>query len=156
MAHLARGRWTHKHDGELTVFLIGVRINRFWRPDAWLPTLAAMPPMLAELSADADSGLLGYQMLVGGRGATIIQYWRRTEDVYRYASEPGGKHRPAWTAFNRRARKVSGAVGVWHETYQISRAESVYVDMPLVGLAASTAAQPVTSHLDRARARLAT
>ena len=42
MARIARGRWTHTHEGDLTVFLIGMRINRIWRPDAWLPVLAAM------------------------------------------------------------------------------------------------------------------
>ncbi len=83
MPNIARGRWTHAHTGDLTVFLIGMRINRLWRPDAWLPTLAAMGPMLAELSTDPDSGFLGYQLLLGRRGPTVIQYWRRTEDVYR-------------------------------------------------------------------------
>lgn len=65
------------------------------------------------------------------------------------------QHRPAWTAFNQRTRKSPGAVGIWHETYEISRAETVYVDMPPLGLAASTAAQQVTGRLDRARQRLA-
>ena len=56
---------------------------------------------------------------------------------------------------DRRARRVPGAVGVWHETYQVARAESVYVDLPLQGLAAATGARPVTGRLDRAAARLA-
>ena len=68
---------------------------------------------------------------------------------------PEARHRPAWTAFNRRARRVPGAVGVWHETYQVARAESVYVDLPVQGLAAATGARQVTSRLDRAAARLA-
>ncbi|MGI8627220.1 MAG: monooxygenase family protein, partial [Geodermatophilaceae bacterium] len=56
MTAIARGRWTHEHAGELTVFVIGMRINRFWRPDAWGPVVAAMPPMLVELSRDPESG----------------------------------------------------------------------------------------------------
>jgi Domain of unknown function (DUF4188) len=155
MARIARGRWTHDHTGEVTVFLIGMRINKAWRPDAWLPTLAAMGPMLAELSRDPDSGFLGYRMLLGGRGPTLVQYWRSTEDVYRYATARDAKHRPAWTAFNRRARRVPGAVGVWHETYQVARAESVYVDCPTLGLAGATAARPVSAQLGRAPDRLA-
>jgi hypothetical protein len=155
MADIARGRWTHAHTGDLTVFLIGMRINRLWRPDAWFPTLIAMGPMLAELSQDHESGFLGYRLLLGWRGPTLIQYWRSTEDVYRYASDLGAKHRPAWTAFNRRARKAPGAVGVWHETYQVAKAESMYVDLPTIGLAAATTARPVTGRLDRARQRLA-
>jgi hypothetical protein len=27
MADIANGRWTHEHTGDLTVFLIGMRIN---------------------------------------------------------------------------------------------------------------------------------
>lgn len=155
MADIANGRWTHEHTGDLTVFLIGMRINRLWRPDVWGPTLAAMGPMLAELSREPESGFLGYRMLLGWRGPTLIQYWRSTEDVYRYANAQDARHRPAWTAFNRLARKIPGVVGVWHETYQVARAESVYVDLPLMGLAAATTAVQVTKHLDRARARLA-
>ena len=52
---------THEHDGPLVVFLIGMRINRWWRPDLWLPVFAVMPTMLAELSRDPGSGLLGYR-----------------------------------------------------------------------------------------------
>lgn len=152
---IASGRWTHDHTGDLTIFLIGMRINRFWRPDAWLLVFTAMGPMLAELSQDPESGFLGYRVLVGWRGPTVVQYWRRTEDVYRYANARDARHRPAWAAFNRRARKTSGLVGIWHETYQVARAESVYVDLPPTGLAAATSARRVTGRLDRARDRLA-
>lgn len=154
MTALARGRWTHDHTGDLTVFLIGMRINRPWRPDAWLPTLAAMGPMLAELARDPDSGLLGYRLLLGLRGPTLVQYWRSAEDVYRYANDRDAAHRPAWSAFHRRARRSPGSVGVWHETYRVAAAESVYVDMPPTGLAAATAIRPVSGRLDRARDRL--
>jgi hypothetical protein len=40
-------RITHDYDGELVVFLIGMRVNRLWRPDQWWPVFAAMPGMLA-------------------------------------------------------------------------------------------------------------
>jgi Monooxygenase af470-like len=155
MARIAQGRWTHTHTGDLTVFLIGMRINRLWRPDAWLPTLAAMGPMLRELVADPGSGFLGYRLTLGLRGPVLVQYWRRVEDVYRYAADREARHRPAWAAFNRRARRVPGAVGVWHETFEVARAESVYVDLPVVGLAAATEALQVTDRLDRAADRLA-
>ena len=155
MATLARGRWTHAHTGDLTVFLVGMRINRLWRPDQWVPTVLAMGPMLTELARDPSSGFLGYRVLLGWRGPTVVQYWRSTADVYRYASDLDGHHRPAWTAFNRRARRAPGVVGVWHETFQVARAESMYVDSPTMGLAAATGARPVTGGLDRAHDRLA-
>src|ERR671927_1424634 len=100
MARIARGRWTHTHEGDLTVFLIGMRIDRFWRPDAWLPVLAAMGPMLAELARDPDSGFLGHRMTLGRRGPGLVQYWRGVEDGYRYATPPQAPHRPPWAAFN--------------------------------------------------------
>lgn len=155
MADIVRGRWTHAHEGDLTVFLIGMRINRLWRPDVWWPTFAAMRPMLAELYADPESGFLGHMTLVGARGPTLVQYWRSTEDVYRYANSRDAEHRPAWAAFNRRARKTPGVVGIWHETHEVARAETVYGDMPVTGLAAATRAVPVTGRLERARDRLA-
>jgi len=113
-----------------------------------------MGPMLAELVQDPSSGFLGYRVLLGWRGPTLVQYWRSTQDVYRYAGDRDAWHRPAWAAFNRRARRAPGVVGVWHETYQVGRAESVYVDTPVMGLAASTGARPVSGRMEHARDRL--
>lgn len=155
MPRIARGRWTHEHAGDLTVFLIGMRINKPWRPDAWLPAFLAMPRMLRELAQDPLSGFLGYRLTLGAGGPLVVQYWRTSADVYRYAGDREAAHRPAWAAFNRRARAVPGAVGIWHETYEVARAESVYVDLPPSGLAAATAARPVGSRLDRAADRIA-
>ncbi len=154
MTAIARGRWTHEHSGDLTVFLIGMRINRLWRPDAWAPVVASMPQMLAELSRDPDSGFLGHRMLLGWGGPTLIQYWRSPEDLYSYAADMDSAHRPAWSAFNKRARKHVGIVGIWHETFQVSKAESIYLDLPPMGLLAATHGVPVTGRLDHARARL--
>ena len=102
-----------------------------------------------------DLGFLGARTLLGGKGTTVVQYWRSVEDIYGYASAPNHEHRPAWTAFNQRARRAPGAVGVWHETYVVSRAESVYVGMPPTGLAKVTSLVPVARNADRAAARLA-
>jgi hypothetical protein len=74
--------------------------------------------------------------------------------VYRYAGDRDARHRPAWAVFNRRARRAPGVVGVWHETYQVERAESVYVDTPVMGLAASTGARQATGRMELARDRL--
>lgn len=154
MAHIAAGRFTHRHTGELVVFLIGMRINRPLRPDLWLPVFSAMPGMLAELSRDAGSGLLGYRMAVGARGPVLVQYWNSVDRLYAYASASDSEHRPAWAAFNRRARKVPGAVGIWHETFTVDRAESVYVAMPAEGLAKATEMVPVGPRGNSARERL--
>ena len=36
MADIIASRMTHDYDGELVVFLIGMRINKPWRPDLGL------------------------------------------------------------------------------------------------------------------------
>jgi Domain of unknown function (DUF4188) len=148
------GRMTHDYDGDLVVFLIGMRINKPWRPDLWLPVFSAMPRMLAELMKDKESGLLSYRLAFGAGGPFVVQYWSSQEKLYRYASDRNAAHRPAWAAFNRRARKTPGAVGIWHETYVVERAESIYVGMPVAGLAAATSAVPVARRGETAAERL--
>ena len=148
-------RFTHDYEGQLVVFLIGMRINKPWRPDLWLPVFSAMPRMLAELSRDPDSGLMGYRLGFGPGGPMVVQYWNSHEKLYAYASTPEAKHRPAWTAFNRRIRKAPGSVGIWHETYLVDRAETIYAHMPPAGLARATAAIPVARRGERAKERLA-
>lgn len=155
MPSVIPARMTHDYDGDLVVFLIGMRINKPWRPDLWLPVFSAMPGMLAELMKDKESGLLGYRLTLGAGGPLLVQYWNSHEKLYRYASDRNAAHRPAWAAFNRRARKAPGAVGIWHETYVVERAESIYVGMPVAGLAAATSAVPVARRGETAAERLA-
>jgi hypothetical protein len=145
---------THDYDGELVVFLLGMRINKPWRLDLWLPVFTAMPAMLAELSKDKNSGLLGYWLTFGPGGPLVVQYWSSHEKLYSYATDRDASHRPAWSAFNRRSRKAPGAVGLWHETYLVERSESIYAGMPVSGLAAATSVVPVAKRGETAAERL--
>ena len=154
MSAVNPARMTHDYDGELVVFLIGMRVNRLWRPDLWWPVFSAMPAMLAELMTDRESGLMGYRLTFGRGGPLLVQYWNSHKKLYAYASNPTAAHRPAWTRFNRRIRTAPGAVGIWHETYVVDRAETIYSGMPPAGLAAATAAIPVARRGDRALERL--
>ena len=154
MTNVISARTTHDYNGDLVVYLIGMRINRPWRPDLWLPVFSAMPRMLAELMKDEESGLLGYRLAFGAGGPFVVQYWSSHEKLYRFASDRNAAHRPAWAAFNRLARKAPGAVGIWHETYVVERAESIYVGMPVSGLAAATSAVPVASRGETATERM--
>jgi hypothetical protein len=155
MAEIEAGRMTHKYDGDLVVFLIGMTVNKWWRPDRWLPVFRAMPRMLRELSVDKESGMLGYRLVFDLRGPWLVQYWSSLDKLYDYASKPDASHRPAWAAYNRSARKAMGAVGVWHETFPVSGAESIYVSTPLQGLAKATGLRPVTGRMNTARQRIA-
>jgi hypothetical protein len=82
MANVIPGRMTHDYDSDLVVFLIGMRINKPWRPDLWVPVFNAMPKMLAELSKDEDSGFLGYRLTFGAGGPLLVQYWNSHEKLF--------------------------------------------------------------------------
>jgi len=165
MADWTHGRYTDGHDGPLAVFLIGMCVNAPWRVDAWLPAFLAMPKMLAELHQEKaaaaagtgpDNGFLDHRVLLGSGGPTVVQYWRSVDHIYRYASSADHAHRPAWAAFNAKARATRGAVGVWHETFAVPEGghETMYVDMPSVGLAQATSRVPVSRRGQTARERL--
>ncbi|GAB3250785.1 DUF4188 domain-containing protein [Kineosporia babensis] len=154
MARNGPGRMMHRHDGDLVVFHIGMTLNRWWRPDLWLPVMLGMPRMLAELERDKNSGLLGYEVLIGRGGPYTVQYWTSAEKLAAYASAPGAQHLPAWSRFNAMARKHPGAVGIWHETFVVERAESLYIGTRPMGLPKATTAVPVGPQHRRAQARL--
>jgi hypothetical protein len=122
-------------DDELVVFLIGMRIHRLRKVRTWLPVASAMPRMLIDLVEDPELGLLHYEMYLGRRTLYAVQYWRSAEHLGRFARDPGQKHAPAWSRFNRLAART-GDVGIFHETYRVpaENAESLYGNMPPHGL----------------------
>lgn len=129
------GRQTASYEGDLVVFLIGMRVNSLRALRQWIPVTKAMGPMLRELMADPDSGLLGFRTFPGLREVTLIQYWESTEKLQAFANDAQRTHRPAWTEFYRRSYQ-DNAVGIWHETYVVPAggSESIYANMPLLGL----------------------
>jgi hypothetical protein len=150
-------RMTAAAKGDVVVFLIGMRVNNMLTPWSWLPTFASMVRMLKELGRDAESGLLGHQLLTGSpRIYYVVQYWESKEKLLAYAADQDRAHRPAWAAFNRRARGARGRVGIWHETYLVpeGRYESLYQGMPPFGLGAAHGTEPVGRRGDRAADRL--
>jgi hypothetical protein len=154
MATIISERMTAEVDGEVVVFLIGMRINRMWKLHKWLPVVMAMPRMLRELQADPGSGLLGFQSWFGNPNI-FVQYWRSFEHLERYAKDPTHAHRPAWAAFNRTVGS-NGDVGIWHETYRVRPGdfECVYNNMPLFGLARATRQVAATGHRESASGRM--
>ncbi|MEU5427902.1 DUF4188 domain-containing protein [Streptomyces olivoreticuli] len=151
-------RVTTAAEGDVVVFLIGIRINRWRSVRHWLPTLTAMPRMLKELAREEGGGLLGYSLNTGGpRQYMVVQYWESREKLLAYASAPDRRHRPAWAAFNRRARSGAGSVGIWHETYIVPAGsyEAIYSGMPPTGLGEAHGVEPVGRRGERAADRLA-
>ncbi|HEX8950263.1 MAG TPA: DUF4188 domain-containing protein, partial [Polyangia bacterium] len=121
-------------EGEFVVFLIGMRVNRWWKPWRWLRVALAMPRMLRELAAHPELGFLGAEQWVG-RTTVMVQYWRSRAQLMEYAKRRGSEHLPAWRAFNQLVG-TNGDVGIWHETYCVRPGdyENVYVNMMPFGL----------------------
>ncbi len=144
-------RMTTRRDEGIVVFLIGMRVNRWWKIHRWLPVALAMPRMLRELRGRPSSGYLGGTLLPG----LSIQYWDSAEALMAYANDRAGRHFPAWGNFYKRVGN-SGDVGIWHETYVVPAGafESMYVNMPPTGLGRFVPLVPARGQLARARGRL--
>jgi len=155
MAKVQRGRFTAEMDGDFVVFIIGMRFNKLWKVHKWFPPFVAMPKMLRELQQHPEKGLLGARMSVGGRTITVVQYWRSFEHLERFAKNPDDPHLPAWRAFNKRVG-ASGDVGVYHETYRVGAGqhESIFSNMPVMGLAAAGTSVAVGKRTETARDRI--
>lgn len=127
-------RLTSKNQDSLVVFLIGMRVNRWWKVQQWLRTALAMPRMLRELGKHPELGLLGGEAWFG-RTTIMVSYWKSVDHLFAYAKSRNAEHLPAWRAFNRHIG-TNGDVGIWHETYAVQAGayESVYVNMPSFGL----------------------
>lgn len=154
MSTVLAERRTDTHEGPIVVLLIGLRVNRWWKPWVWLPVAMAMGKMLAELGADPEAGLLGYETWPG-RTTLMVQYWRSHEQLQAYAHARSRAHVPAWARY---AREVgdSGDVGVWHETYVVPAGghESVYANMPAFGLGRAVGSTPATGRRHGALGRM--
>lgn len=133
MASTIQKRMTARIDGEFVVFLIGMRINRWWKPHRWLPVAMAMPRMIRELERRPELGFLGAEQWLG-RTSIVLQYWRSHEQLLEYAKSRTSHHLPAWRDFNR-VIGTNGDVGIWHETYRVRPGdyESLYANMPPFG-----------------------
>jgi hypothetical protein len=152
---VTNGRMCAELDGDAVVFLIGMRINRWWKIHKWFPVVLAMPRMIRELEQNPSLGLLGHHFSVGAT-VMVVQYWRSVDLLNAYAKNRDKAHLPAWAAFNR-AIGTKGDVGVWHETYKVQAGsfETVYVNMPPFGLAKATKAVSASGRRESAAGRMA-
>lgn len=152
------GRFTADHKGPITVFIIGMRINKFHRIDKWLPVARAMGPMIAELTAHPESGFLGAEFMLSGlRTIVILQYWRSFDHLESYAKDRSQSHLPAWKEFYRKANRGT-AVGIFHETFCVDpgKFETVYGNMPCFGLGKVAGLAPAEGARNKARTRMQT
>lgn len=148
------GRYTVDNSEDIVVFIIGMRINKRLAVHKWLPVFNAMPGMIKELYTNKEElGFLSMESYFGLRTTVMIQYWRSTDDLLSYAKNEN--HLSAWKHFNQKVGN-NDAVGIYHETYQISKGhyESIYANMPQYGLGKALNPIPVTMEQNSARQRL--
>jgi hypothetical protein len=155
MPDIIKDRVCAEVDGEVVVFLIGIRINKPWKFWKWMRVFSAMPRMLQELAAHPELGMLSARGHVGLRNSMILQYWKSAEHLELFAQSSTNTHLPAWQAFNREIGS-NGDVGIWHETYVVppGHSESVYVNMPRYGLGLVGSLVPAKSSRATAAKRL--
>lgn len=147
-------RMTSAGNGNIVVFLIGMRVNRWWKPWQWIRTVLGMTRVLKELYAHPELGFLGEESWFG-RTTMMVSYWKSTEHLIAYAKSRNAEHLPAWRAFNKHVG-TNGDVGIWHETYDVNAGayENVYVNMPAFGLGKAMGLIPATGHRATAGGRL--
>ncbi len=92
MAKVIPGRFTAEIDGPFVVFIIGMRVNKFFAFRKWIVTAMAMRPMIRTLYEHPEKGFLGAQTFFYGRGVVTVQYWRSFEDLERFARDKDDPH----------------------------------------------------------------
>ena len=132
MAKVIPGRFTAQTDEPFVVFLIGMRINKFFAFRKWIPVARAMGPMLSTLYQHPEKGFLGAEYYFNLRGPVLIQYWRSFEDLEKFARDKSDPHLSAWRQFNKSIGS-NGSVGIWHETYLVFGLASATKHVPAVG-----------------------
>lgn len=146
------GRFTAGQNGEVVVFIIGMRINKFTAVHKWWPVFTAMPSMMKELSANKELGCLSMESFFGLRTTLLVQYWRSSEDLLSYAK--GQKHLKAWENFNKKIGN-NDSVGIYHETYIVPQGnyETLYGNMTKFGLSKAIGHKSITEHINSAQKR---
>ncbi len=155
MGQVAAARMSAQIEGDFVVFLIGMRINKWWKVHKWVPAALAMMRMQRELRAlpIEQSGCLETRLISPGM---TVQYWRSFDHLEAFARDENGLHMPAWQRFNKAAKKARGDVGIWHETFLIEAGsyETLYSGMPQQGLGRAGRLVPATGSMNSARSRV--
>ena len=92
MTRVYPGRYTARIEGQLVVFLIGMRINQLWAVHKWMLVAEAMPRMQPMLERHPAKGLRGLENWVRWREVMYVQYWRSFDDPENFARNPTDPH----------------------------------------------------------------
>lgn len=146
------GRFAARMEGSFVVFIIGMRVNRWFAIHKWLPVMQAMPRMMKELYQDKEHGFLHAEYFIGRNGPMLVQYWRSFDHLEQYAKK--GFHKETWRKFHQTGK--GGKVGIFHEAYRIEpgQYEAVYNHMPAFGLGKAGQLIPADGVYHGARQRM--
>lgn len=157
MSNIFQGRFTASVDQDFVVFVIGMRVNKWWLFHRWFPVALAMPKMLMKLQHDKSLGMRGGESFFRFFPLTtcLVSYWDSFEHLERFASDKSLPHYEPWMMFMKKIGK-SGDVGIYHETYKVSSKgyECVYGNMPKFGLAQAFSHIPVGPASHEAKSRM--
>ncbi len=157
MAKIFPGRYTAEVNRDFVVFIIGMRVNRWWMFHLWLPVAFAMPRMLIRLQQNRSLGMLGGESFFRffPITTTLISYWESFEHLERFATDKSLPHAGPWAKFMKSVGS-SGNVGIYHETYKVksSEFECIYGNMPKFGLASAFAHIPLKKSHNTAKSRI--
>jgi Monooxygenase af470-like len=150
-----KGRYAAYTDEPFVVFIIGMRINRFFSLRKWTFGAASFVRMLIDLRRNPEKGYLGGQQIIYPRGIGMIQYWRSFEDLERFARSQTDLHVPVWRRYNQMVGS-DGSFGIWHESYLVQPGayEAIYDNMPAFGLGTVMNHSPAIGRRETARRRL--
>jgi hypothetical protein len=127
---VVRGRKTAVIEGDFVVFHIGARPNKqldqFYK---WMGE--ATDAMLKEQEENPDIGCLGTEMYFGRKGGILIQYWRSTDHLNKFARSRTNSHAGPWAKLMAKARE-NADYGFWHEAFEVKagKYDTVYINCP--------------------------
>ena len=142
MAKVFTGRYAADVEGDFVVFLIGMRINKPWNVRGWWHTFATMRPMIKELEANPELGLISAH-LAWSAARPSSSTGARYEHLDRYARNADKRHLPAWKKWNQASRGVRRGRHLARDLQGARAAEYevVYGNMPRLGLASRRGAR---------------
>lgn len=149
------GRYTARSDIPVTVFAIGMRINRLYAVHKWFwPTINTFR-LWRHMQWQRPAGYLGGYLFVYWRGLGMLQYWKDFESLEAFSHDTQQPHMSAWLHLAMQTRSDK-TFGYWHETYQVApgTSEAIYGSMPQFGLAAAVGHVPINKATEAARERL--
>ena len=157
MPQVFPGRYTAEVEKDFVVFIIGMRVNKWWLFHKWLPASIAMPKMLIKLQQDKKLGMYASESFfrLFPLTTTLISYWESFEHLDRFAKDRNLPHAEAWAQFMKKVGS-DGSVGIYHETYKVKQKdfECIYGNMPKFGLASAFSHQAIQKNKNAARDRI--